>query len=79
MSDLNVSLNEVRVKNYLSLRDVTVPLKQLTVLVGPNASGKSNVLTAFKLLTDMMNFEDLPSAKFIQRRQWAGKAENILV
>lgn len=55
----------------MSLRDVTLPLKPLTVLVGPNASGKTNVLNALSLLK-MMAHERLPSEKLIQDTLWAG-------
>ncbi len=37
-------------KGFLSLRDVRLELGKLNVLVGPNASGKSNVVRAFELL-----------------------------
>ena len=42
---------ELRAKNYLSLRDLSLELGQLTVLVGPNASGKSNIVKAFRTLS----------------------------
>ena len=48
MSEQKAFLERVHIKNYLSLRNVTLPLKPLTVLVGPNASGKSNVLGALR-------------------------------
>ena len=40
----------VRFKNFKALRDVTVLLGQLTVLVGPNASGKTSVLQGLDYL-----------------------------
>lgn len=39
-------LSQVRIQNFRCLRDVTLPLGPFTVLVGPNASGKSAVLKA---------------------------------
>jgi predicted ATPase len=45
-------LVELQVHNYRSLRDVTVQLGPLTVLVGPNAAGKSNLLDAIRFLGD---------------------------
>jgi len=36
-------LEKVHINNFLSLHDVEFALKPLTVLVGANASGKSNV------------------------------------
>ena len=47
-------LQKVHIKNFLSLRDVDIPLKRLTVLVGPNACGKSNIIKALRLLRKMM-------------------------
>ena len=54
MSKEKVFLEKIHIKNFLSLRDVGLPLKPLTVLVGPNASGKSNILNALGLLNRMM-------------------------
>ena len=35
MFEETVQLQEVHITNFLSLRDVDIPLKRLTVLVGP--------------------------------------------
>ena len=70
-------LEKIHIKNFLSLRDVTLPLKPLTVLVGPNASGKSNVLSALSLLKAMTRAENLPPTKLIQDSLWAGEARKI--
>ena len=77
MSEQKAFLEKVHIKNYLSLRDVELQLKPLTILVGPNASGKSNVLSALYLLNRMMNAERLPSIENIQDVMWAGEASNI--
>jgi predicted ATPase len=47
--------------NFLSLRDVDVPLGPLNVLVGPNESGKSNFLDVIQFLGDSVR-EDLQPA-----------------
>jgi len=39
-------IRRVAIKNYRCLRDVELELSPLTVLVGPNASGKSSILSA---------------------------------
>ena len=70
-------LQEVHITNFLSLRDVDIPLKRLTVLVGPNACGKSNIIKALRLLRKMMIDEELPSVKTIQESLWAGEANHI--
>ncbi len=77
MSERKAFLEKIHIKNYLSLRDVTLPFKPLTVLVGPNASGKSNVLNALDLLNTMTIAENPPPTEFIQDRLWAGKVNNI--
>ena len=77
MSELDVFLEKVHIKNFLSLRDVELPLKPLTVIVGPNASGKSNIVNGLVLLNRMMGVEKLPPVEFIQDLLWAGGASDI--
>ena len=48
---LKDKIEELRFKNFLSLRDVTLELDQLNVFIGPNASGKSNIAKALQLLS----------------------------
>ncbi|MEK7405307.1 MAG: AAA family ATPase [Acidobacteriota bacterium] len=43
-------LNSVTLKNILSFKDAQLPLQPLNVFVGPNASGKSNLIEAISLL-----------------------------
>lgn len=78
MSEAKAFLEKVHIKNFLSLRDVELPLKPLTVLVGPNASGKSNILRALHRINIMMTFEELLSIEFIQDSLWAGEGSNII-
>lgn len=47
-----ISLRNLKVQNYLSLRDIDVELESLNVLVGPNGAGKSNFLDAIRFLGD---------------------------
>ena len=47
-------IRKLTVKNYKSLRDVSIPLQRLTVLAGPNASGKTNVLDSLSLVCDLV-------------------------
>jgi AAA15 family ATPase/GTPase len=46
----------VRFQNFKSLRDFTVRLRAMNVLVGPNNAGKSTVLDAFRVLTAALRF-----------------------
>ena len=77
MSERKAFLEKIYIKNFLSLRNVTLPLKPMTVLVGPNASGKSNVLSALYSLRSMMTDEKLPQVELVQDYLWAGKASHI--
>ncbi|MDI3389102.1 AAA family ATPase [Streptomyces sp. B-S-A8] len=54
-------LLELHVENFRSLREVTVPLGPLTVLVGPNATGKSNLLEVFDFLADVIRTDLQPA------------------
>ena len=78
MSERKAFLEKIHIKNFLSLRNVTLPLKPLTVLVGPNASGKSNTLRSLRLVKGMLIFETPPiEANFLKDRLWAGGAGPI--
>ena len=45
-------ITELRVKNFRSVADAVLELGPITVLVGPNASGKSNLLDALRFVSD---------------------------
>lgn len=46
-------IKRVRVRNYLSLKDVDLELGGRNVLVGPNMSGKSNLIDCLRFLTSI--------------------------
>lgn len=39
-------ISEISIKNFKSIEDLTLPLGRITVLIGENGSGKSNILEA---------------------------------
>lgn len=47
-------LTKVHIKNFKSLRDVSLTFGKNNVLVGPNMSGKSNILDFFKFVRDLL-------------------------
>lgn len=46
-------VTRLKLQNWMNFRDVDVPLGPVTYLLGPNASGKSNFLDAFRFLRDI--------------------------
>ncbi|MBZ5725214.1 MAG: AAA family ATPase [Acidobacteriia bacterium] len=68
-------LDSITLKDLLSFQEATIELRPLNVLIGPNASGKSNLISAITLLKAAPG--DLQEA--IRRgggvRQWIGKRQ----
>jgi len=60
-------IRRVKITNYKSLRDIEIHLSPLTVFIGPNAAGKSNLFDALGLLSRMATAKSLKSA-FDQHR-----------
>jgi len=46
-------ISRLKLKNWKNFREIDVPLMNRVFLVGPNASGKSNLLDAFRFLRDV--------------------------
>jgi predicted ATPase len=47
-------LNRIELKGYKSIKEMDLELRPLNVLIGANGSGKSNLISFFKLLNHMM-------------------------
>ncbi|MGH1349185.1 MAG: AAA family ATPase [Methyloligellaceae bacterium] len=68
-------ITKLAISGYRSLRDVVMPLMQLTVVTGPNGSGKSNVYKAFRLLADIAQgnvVHSIANDGGLQSLLWAG-------
>ena len=50
-------LTRLAAANFRSLADVDIPLGMMTVLVGPNGSGKTNVLNVLRFLASTVRFD----------------------
>lgn len=59
-------IKSIRIKNYLSLRDVEIELGRRNVLIGPNMSGKSNLIDCLKFLSQLAT-KGLRDALFVMR------------
>ncbi|MDA8445130.1 AAA family ATPase [Paracidovorax valerianellae] len=46
-------VTRLKLKNWRNFRAIDVPLREVSYLLGPNASGKSNLLDAFRFLRDV--------------------------
>lgn len=55
-------IKKVRIKGYKSFQNLNLELKPLTVIFGPNASGESNFLDAFYILSRSVNCKNLKEA-----------------
>ncbi|MEH2301433.1 MAG: AAA family ATPase [Nostoc sp.] len=55
-------LKKFILENWKSFRYAELPLDPLTVLIGTNASGKSNVVEAFEFLQRIARGENLEAA-----------------
>lgn len=78
-------LTMLRAKGFRSLADVDVPLGPLTVLVGPNGSGKTNVLGVLRFLASTVRF-DLAAAidaaggySYVQRQDGRGPSSRVVL
>jgi len=60
-------LKRVSIKNFLSLEDVDLDLRARNVLVGPNMSGKSNLIECFKFLRDCIQRSAKPGVTSFHR------------
>jgi predicted ATPase len=57
------------IKNFKSFREATLPLAPLTLLIGANASGKSNVIEALQLLVWLASGRHLSDLLYAVREQ----------
>lgn len=55
-------IKRVKIERYKSLHQMELELRPLTVLMGPNAAGKSNFLDALQLLSRIANVQTLKDA-----------------
>ncbi len=62
-------IEELRLTRFKSFRDAVLPLRDLTLLIGRNGSGKSNALDALHVLSRLAEGEDLREAIDGNRRE----------
>jgi predicted ATPase len=75
MDDETIPITTLAVAGYRSLRDVRIPLSQLTVITGANGSGKSTLYRAIRLLGEVAQgraFKALARDGGFSSALWAG-------
>lgn len=60
-----MAINRIRISNFKSFKDLDIELGKFNVLIGANASGKSNFVQIFKFLRDIADY-DLDNAISMQ-------------
>ncbi len=71
-------LTTLAIANYRSLRQLVLPLRQLTVVTGPNGSGKSSVYKSLRLLAEIATggvVRSLVREGGLESTLWAGPEE----
>lgn len=66
-------VNRLMVKNWRNFPRIDVPMKERQFLVGPNASGKSNLLDVFRFLRDIATTEGGGLQKAVKDRGGVSK------
>ena len=66
-------INRLIAKNWRNFQQINVPLRERQFIVGPNASGKSNLLDIFRFLRDIAKAEGGGFQKAVQDRSGISK------
>lgn len=45
----------IKISNYKSIRELTLPMKKINILIGANGAGKSNFISFFKMVQEIYN------------------------
>ena len=73
-------IKKLKVKNYKSLKDVELELDKFNVLIGPNASGKSNLLDCLAFISEIAQGTvdgSLTGRGGYERVVFSGEKENV--
>lgn len=74
-----MKIDEISISGYRSVHSMTFPLRQLTVLIGKNGVGKTNIYRALELMQSAANgifSRELAKEGGITSALWAGELRN---
>ncbi len=54
-SDLKMGIKKIKIKNFKSFKNLEIDLDNFNILIGANASGKSNFISIFNFIRDIVN------------------------
>lgn len=74
---MQMQVKRISLKNWRNFQDVDVALKSRTIIVGANASGKSNFLDVFRFLRDVANVSGGGLQKALADRGGIGKVRSL--
>src|SRR5659263_554943 len=60
------AITSVRFRNFKAFKTFSISLRDFNVLVGPNNSGKSTILDAFRILSEGIRIANSKSPEFIR-------------
>ena len=61
-----INLKSVSIENFKRIKNLSVDLSQLTLLIGPNGCGKSNIMEAISLAFEAVNYRDPSDNPFMK-------------
>ena len=65
---ITTMLKRVSIQNFKSLKDVTVDLQKVNLLIGPNNSGKTNFLKALEFMNSLNEFSNEVNTDYIFKK-----------
>jgi AAA15 family ATPase/GTPase len=78
-STVDLKYSSIHIKNFRSLGDVELELRNLTVLVGANSSGKTNSLDAISFLQTCVESGSPPAQGRFEKSIKSGSSEDISI
>lgn len=69
-------ITDIRLRNFRSYDELSLEgLGELTIFLGPNASGKTNAVEAVQLLTALVSFRNATAAELVKQGEQQSRAE----